>query len=87
MLIEASLLPIKLVITSYVIPIYYGSGFGTITGTVSNYGSGSSKAKVTVPVSLRPTVTVPMVSVPVPLPVPQHCQQRKKWSSQICLLI
>ncbi len=43
-------------------PFYYGAGFGsgfaTVTGTVTNYS----------PVPLRQKVTIPSV------PVPQHCQ-------------
>jgi hypothetical protein len=32
-------------VRTFVIPFYYGSGFGTETGNVVNYGSSSAKAK------------------------------------------
>ncbi len=45
--IRSSIVAYQLVISSFVIPFYYGSGSGTVaeTGTVINYGSGSAKAK------------------------------------------
>jgi hypothetical protein len=45
MLIEAARLLKSLGVSSLVIPFFYGSGSGTVTGTVINYGSGSAKAK------------------------------------------
>ncbi len=54
MLIEASIVAQKLVLSSFGIPFYYGSGSGSVSGTgtvtVINYGScWTAKPKVTVP--------------------------------------
>jgi hypothetical protein len=69
MLINSTIVALKLVISSFVIPFYYGSGSSSGSGTIINYSSGSGFAKLSCGSYGSGSATLPLI-------VPIHCTIR-----------